>query len=110
MPAVAAAIACYEDEAFLAQSKAAIREGRDIIMQAVQSCGLTALPTQTNFIFVDTPDADAVKDGMFARGIVIRGAFGKWKTYSRVSVGKREDMERYAKALPEVLEEIGQGR
>ncbi len=109
VPAISAAIGCYEDDGFLAQSKAAIREGRDIIMGAVHSCGLTALPSQTNFIFVDTPDADAVKAGMEARGIVIRGAFGKWKNYSRVSVGKRGDMERFASALPEVIDEIAQG-
>jgi histidinol-phosphate aminotransferase len=100
---LSAAIACYDDQPFLAASRAAIGEGRAIILDAVARCGLRALPSETNFVFVEVPDADLVKAGMEARGIVIRGAFGEWARYSRVSVGRREDMERYAQALPEVL-------
>ena len=35
--------------------------------------------------------------------IVIRGAYGKWKKWSRVSTGKIEDVRRYAAALPAAL-------
>jgi histidinol-phosphate aminotransferase len=49
------------------------------------------------------PDADALKSRMAERNIVIRGAYGKWKNWSRVSTGKIEDVRRYAAALPEVL-------
>lgn len=103
---VAGAIASYDDTAFLEQSKSAVLEGRSMIMDAVETAGLTALPSQTNFVYVKVPDADKVQAAMKDRGIAIRGAYGDWTQYSRVSTGKLEDVERYAKALPEVIDQL----
>ena len=100
---VAGAIGCYNDFAFLDKSRAMVLEGREMIMDAVKKAGLTALPSQTNFVYVEVPDADAVQAAMKERGISIRGAYGKWTQYSRVSTGMIADVERYAKALPEVI-------
>ncbi|MEM6858410.1 MAG: histidinol-phosphate transaminase [Pseudomonadota bacterium] len=100
---VAAALGCYDDFAFLEKSRAMVLEGREMIMDAVSKSGLSALPSQTNFVYVEVPDADAVQAGMKERGISIRGAYGKWTQYSRVSTGMIADVERYAKALPEVI-------
>lgn len=99
---VAAAIASYNDTGFLDQSRAAVLEGRAMIMDAVAKAGLTALPSQTNFVFVAVPDANALRDAMADKGIAIRGAYGSWAGYSRVSTGKMEDVARYATALPEL--------
>lgn len=99
---LAAAIASYNDTAFLAQSRAMVLEGREMIAAAVAKAGLKALPSQTNFVFVAVPDADALRDAMAARGIAIRGAYGAWKGYSRVSTGRIEDVARYTAALPEI--------
>ncbi|WP_040464381.1 histidinol-phosphate transaminase [Erythrobacter sp. NAP1] len=101
---VAAAIACYNDHGFLDRSRAMVLEGREMIMDAVAKAGLTALPTQTNFVYVKVPDADAVRAAMAERGISIRGAYGKWTQYSRVSTGMLEDVSRYASALPEIID------
>ncbi|MEO0644401.1 MAG: histidinol phosphate aminotransferase, partial [Pseudomonadota bacterium] len=103
---IAAAIGCFNDFAFLDQSRAMALEGREMIMEAVKAAGLTALPSQTSFVFVEVPDADAVQASMKERGIAIRGTYGKWKQYSRVSTGMLPDVERYAKALPEVIDAI----
>ncbi len=103
---IAAAIACYNDFAFLEKSRAMVLEGRAMIMDAVQQAGLTALPSQTNFVYVEVPDADAVQAAMRERGIAIRGAYGPWTRYSRVSTGMLADVERYARALPEVIEQM----
>jgi histidinol-phosphate aminotransferase len=101
--ALAAAIASLNDDAFMAFSKNRILEGREMILEAVRKAGAEALPTQANFVFVRVPDADAVKARMADRGIIIRGAYGKWKEWSRVSTGKIEDVRRYAAALPAAL-------
>ncbi|MCR9179039.1 MAG: histidinol-phosphate aminotransferase family protein [Erythrobacteraceae bacterium] len=103
---LAAAIASYDDTPFLDQSRAAVLEGRAMIVDAVSRAGLTALPSQTNFVFVEVPDADALCDAMAQRGIAIRGAYGSWKGYSRVSTGKLEDVARYAGALPELAQQL----
>ncbi|MBZ6377168.1 histidinol phosphate aminotransferase [Pacificimonas flava] len=97
------AIASYNDEPFLDYSRKQILTGRQMILDAVQRAGLTALPSQTNFVYVKVPDADSVQTAMADRGIMIRGAYGAWTTWSRVSTGKLEDVEKYAAALPEVV-------
>jgi histidinol-phosphate aminotransferase len=100
---LAAAIASLNDEAFMAFSKNRILEGRGMILDAVRKAGLEALPSQANFVFVRVPDANLVKARMADRGIMIRGAYGRWKNWSRVSTGKIEDVQRYAAALPAAL-------
>jgi len=103
---LAAAIAAYDDVGFLQQSKAMVSEGREMILDAVAKAGLTALPSQTNFVYVVVPDANAVQAAMAERDIAIRGAYGQWTQYSRVSCGLMEDVTRYAEALPEVIEQL----
>lgn len=100
---LAGAIASYDDEAFLKFSLEAIQEGRAMIEAAVAEAGLSALPSQTNFVYVKVSDANAVQKAMAERNISIRGAYGPWTTWSRVSTGKLEDVQRYAAALPEVV-------
>jgi histidinol-phosphate aminotransferase len=103
---VAAAIASYNDTPFLDQSRAAVLEGRAMIFDAVAKAGLKALPSQTNFVFVEVPDANALRDAMAGKGISIRGAYGAWAGYSRVSTGRMEDVARYAAALPELASKL----
>ena len=100
--ALAAAIASLNDQPFMTFSKNRILQARRVILDAVHRAGLEALPSQANFVFVRVPDANAVKARMAERGIIIRGAYGKWAQWSRVSTGKIEDVQRYAAALPEV--------
>ena len=101
---LAAAIASFQDTAFAAFSKSRIVEARGIILDAVNRAGLTALPSETNFVYVKVPDADAVQMAMASRKIMIRGSYGpEWSRYSRVSTGRIEDVRRYAAALPEVI-------
>ena len=102
-PGLAAAIASYNDTAFLTYSRGRILEGRKLLQDAVAAAGLRALPSQANFLFVEVPDADALQKAMAARGIMIRGAYGPWKHWSRVSTGRIEHIERYAEALPKLL-------
>ncbi len=99
---LAAAIASLNDTPFLERSRAAVLEAREMIVDAVAKAGLTALPSQTNFVFVKVPDANALRDAMAGKGIAIRGAYGSLNTYSRVSTGRIEDVARYAAALPEL--------
>lgn len=97
--ALAGGIASFNDEAFLKYSRASIVEARQSIMEAVTSCGLTALPSDANFVYVKVPDADALFKAMAQANVDIRPAYGKWTQWSRVSTGKMEDVQRYTKVL-----------
>ena len=48
-------------------------------------------------------DADGFRDRMEARKIFIRGAYHGLPSWSRVSMGRLEDLKRYVSALPAVL-------
>lgn len=96
---LAAGIASYQDEAFLSYSKARILEAREAIMDAVGTAGLTALPSDASFVYVQVPDADALKVEMAKAQVAIRPAYGTWTQYSRVSTGRMEDVARYADVL-----------
>ena len=74
-----------------------------MILTAVEAAGLEALPSQTNFVYVKVPDADALQQRMRENGVMIRGAYGEWTTWSRVSTGKLPDVQRYAQLLPQLV-------
>lgn len=102
---IAAAIASYNDEAFLRYSKSKLLQAREMIVEGATSNGLTALPSQTSFVFVDVGmDANAFRDRMAKKGVEIRGMYGDYTTMSRVSTGFPEDVERYVAAIPYALE------
>lgn len=100
---LAAAIASYEEEDFKSFSKGKIVEAREMIVASAKAAGLPVLTPTANFIFVKVADADKVQKAMAAKGVMIRGTYGKWREWSRVSTGRIEDVARYCKALPEVV-------
>ena len=105
---LAAAIACYNDTKFLAKSKSQILKARESLSAAVQSQGLTHLPSQTNFLFVNLGNlnAESFRQAMASRNIWVRGIYRDYTNYSRVSTGLPQDVDRYIKALPEVLAQL----
>jgi histidinol-phosphate aminotransferase len=103
-PGLAAALAAWDDGAFQQDSRAQIIAARRVLQAAVAKAGTIALPSQTNFLFVKVADANRFAAAMAQRGILVRGAWGPaWPEWSRVSTGRLADVERYAKALPELV-------
>ena len=103
-PGLAAAIAAWDDGAFQAQSRTAISAARSLLQAAVAKAGTVALPSQTNFLFVKVADANRFAAAMAQRGILVRSAWGPaWPAWSRVSTGRLADVERYARALPDLV-------
>lgn len=103
---LAAAIASYNDEAFLRMSKSKIIEGREMVLDAVKANGLTALPSQTSFVFVDLGkgNAEVFRQKMAEQNVLIRGIYQDYTSWSRVSMGFIEDVQKYVDALPSALE------
>ena len=108
MGGLAGAIASYNDEAFLKFSKSMILEAKEMVYEGIASNGLTALPSETNFIFVNLGDIDAndFRDEMLKMNILIRGKYGDFNQWSRISMGKLEDIQRYIDAIPIALEQL----
>ena len=105
---VAAAIASYNDNAFLKYSRDKILEGREMLAEAVTLNGLSFLPSNTNFMFVDLNNlnAEAFRKAMEEEKILVRGIYQDYTQWSRVSTGLIGDVSKYIQALPKVLEKI----
>ena len=83
------AMAALDDADFLAMAAQRNAAEREWLTEQLCSLGWKVVPSQTNFLFVDTGrDAAAIADAARAEGIVIR-AGGGWgyPTFLRISLG-----------------------
>ncbi len=89
------AMAALDDAEFLKMSAEKNAAERRWLTEELSLLGCRVIPSQTNFLFVDTGrDAAAVADAARAEGIVIR-AGGGWgyPSYLRISLGTHEQNE-----------------
>ena len=101
---LATAFASYQDEEFIAFSRAKIVEGREMVNATFRKNGIEPLPSQTNFVYADLGrNADEIVKKMAERNVMIRGSMGGPANYSRVSMGKLEDIEVFDRVFTEVL-------
>lgn len=95
------AMAALDDAAFLKMSAEKNAAERRWLADQLALLGWKVVPSQTNFLFVDTGgDAAAIADAVRAEGIVIR-AGGGWgyPSYLRISLGTHEQNEALLAAL-----------
>jgi histidinol-phosphate aminotransferase len=96
-----AAAAALEDEPHLAASRRVNEEGKASLYALFTELGWTALPTQANFIYVDTGrDAKALYEALLRHGVIVRHIEG---SRLRITVGRPEENQRFAAALRKVL-------
>lgn len=100
---IAAAIASYQDQAFVEFSRRKIIEGRGIVEDTFRRHGIEPLPSQANFVYADIGrDADRFAARMREAGVDIRDAYPPYSTWSRVSTGKLEDLEVFSRVFDRV--------
>ncbi|WP_226665128.1 pyridoxal phosphate-dependent aminotransferase [Microbulbifer aggregans] len=102
---LAAAIASYEDHQFMDYCRSKVKEAREMVYAAVKENGLSALPSVTNFLFVNLGElnAETFRAEMEKEGVLIRGIYRDYTNWSRVSMGYLEDVQKYTSAMPKVL-------
>jgi histidinol-phosphate aminotransferase len=98
-----AAYHSYLDEDFIAFSRDKILQGREMVNATFRRHGIEPLPSQTSFVYADIQrDADVFKAKMAARNVKIRGIYAGYDTYSRVSMGRIEELEIFDRIFSEV--------
>ena len=98
-----AAYHSYLDEDFIAFSRDKILQGREMVNATFRRHGIEPLPSQTSFVYADIQrDADVFKAKMAARNVKIRGIYEGYDTYSRVSMGRIEELEIFDRIFSEV--------
>ena len=101
---LAAALASYTDDGFIKFSRAKIHEGRKIVNDTFRENGIEPLPSQANFVYADIGrNATEFQRQMAARNVLIRGSYDNYPNYTRVSMGKLEDIEVFQQVFTEVF-------
>lgn len=104
-PALAACAAALGDEAHLAWACERNAEQRDALSATLRARGLRVLPSQTNFLLVEFGGRTAaIEAALLERGVVLRPMRGYGLlTYSRITVGTRDENRRVIDVLDGVL-------
>lgn len=99
-----AALASYNDKAFLQSTRASILADRARLHAAIDELGLPRTDAQGNFVFFDTRvPLQGYRDRMLAQGLKVGRPFSGYDTWSRVSIGRTEEIDRFLAALPTAL-------
>jgi histidinol-phosphate aminotransferase len=104
----AAAMASVKDPQFIEECRRKNAEGLQYLNEQFTRLGLKAFPSYTNFIMVDVKKpAGAVFDALLRKGIIVRGGHQLgFPTSLRVTVGTRDQNEKFIRALEQVLNEV----
>jgi histidinol-phosphate aminotransferase len=111
LAAQAAAVAATYDDTFVERGKQVNAEGLQQLISAFDRLGLTYIPSQANFIMVDTKrPCREVFHALLRRAVIVRtGDIFGLPTMIRVTVGTREQNNKFITALETVLANLQEG-
>jgi histidinol-phosphate aminotransferase len=100
-----AARAALKDVEHLRQSRELVVAGREYLCTAFDRLGLTYVPSQANFVFVDIGmDSRAAFRLLIMEGIIVRtGDIFGYPNFIRVTVGTMEQNRRFIQALEKIM-------
>ncbi len=100
-----AAVAALKDEDHAIRSVQLVHEGKKYLYQELGRMGLSYVPSQANFVFIDFGrDSEDVFQGLLKEGIIIRpGKVWGYSTFARLTVGRMNDNRKFIKALKKIL-------
>jgi histidinol-phosphate aminotransferase len=108
--ALAAATAALEDADFVSRSYDVNREGMFQLESGFRALGLQWIPSVGNFVSVKvpapggTPQAGVIYDKLLRQGVIVRPVAGYgMPDHLRVTIGLREENERFLAALKNAL-------
>jgi histidinol-phosphate aminotransferase len=101
---ISAAIASFNDHAFLKSTREAIVNDRTRVHATLDRMGLRRTDAMGNFVFFDTGGPlQRFQDQMLAEGIKVGRRFDGYDTWARVTIGGRHEVDRFLEALPRAL-------
>jgi histidinol-phosphate aminotransferase len=100
-----AAVAALRDEDHATKSIQLVYEGRRYFYQELDKMGISYVPSEANFVFIDFKrDSEEVFRAFLKEGIIIRpGRIWGYPTCARVTIGRMEDNRRFIKALKKLF-------
>jgi histidinol-phosphate aminotransferase len=105
--AQSAARAALLDTDFLQYCRERNAEGLVYLTEQLDRLGLSYFPAYGNFIMFDAARASqTVFDGLLRKGIISRARWSYYPTHIRITVGSKEQNEKFIAALEQVLQEV----
>ncbi len=102
--AIFAAIEAMKDPEFYKMSLAKNEEGKDILYKTFNDLGLRYVKSHANFVFFESGrDIRELQGEFFMRGIQIGRPFPPFLNWCRISTGKVNEVQAFAKVLREVM-------
>lgn len=103
-----AALASLEDNEHIDLSRKVNSEGKVYLYEEFEKLGLKYILTSANFVMVDTgKNSKELFDKMLQKGVIVRtGDVFDMDTFIRVTIGTREQNERFIAALKESLQQL----
>ncbi len=100
-----AAVAALDDEDHAIRSIQLVYEGKRYLYEALDRMGLSYVPSQANFIFIDfEKDTAEIFQALLREGVIIRpGKVWGYPTFARVTIGRMEDNRRFIQALKKII-------
>ncbi len=107
VPAQTAALALLREQEFVQKYIDLVVSERMQTGLDLETLGLNVLPSQANFLFVELPmDGDRVFRELLQKGFIIRpGSVFGLANFIRVSLGTREQNQRFVEHLKQILSE-----
>ncbi|MCA0754402.1 histidinol-phosphate transaminase [Paenibacillus sp. N4] len=104
--AQAAATASLADDQFIAYCREQNAEGLRYFCEQFDRMGLKYFPAYGNFVMVDVKrPSPEVFDALLRKGIISRARWTYYPNHIRITVGTREQNEKFIQALEQVLQE-----
>jgi histidinol-phosphate aminotransferase len=101
---VAAAAASLKDGQLVPERKALNASVRQETFEWLERNGYSYVPSHSNFFMLDTKrPAKETIDAMAAQKVFIGRIWPAWPTYSRITVGTRDEMEAFRSAFHKVM-------
>jgi histidinol-phosphate aminotransferase len=103
-PSLRAAQAAYSDQNFAGRVKRENSRTRAFVMSELERMGLYCIPSHTNFVLFAIPgDAEETRLALAQRGVQVRAFSFRDRSWIRVSLGSRDQMQSFMTHLKAVL-------
>jgi len=99
-----AALACFGDEAYIAQQRKLFNDTRRWLCKEFEKDGRRYIPSETNFVMVDVGGDVAPFIPKFReKKILVGRKFPSMGNWLRISIGTQKEMEAFVAALREIV-------
>lgn len=107
MLAQVAALAAIDDKEHIDASKTLNSKGKKYLYEEFKKLNFEYVPTEANFIFVDTKkDSQFIFKNLLRNGVIVRtGDIFGFNTHIRVTIGTDEENQRLINTLKKILED-----